>query len=114
MQYSIHVRARVDLVLTKCGYGMCSEIVAHRTPFMYVPRPGFFEEAYLLKNMVQPAGIPAVEMPWDMFKAGRWAEYVEKVGGVDARGVGPSLDGHIRAAEAVETLLSKLYGKNHC
>lgn len=42
------VRA-ADVVVSKTGYGMVSEAIAHRTPFLYVPRADFGESPYLAR-----------------------------------------------------------------
>jgi hypothetical protein len=43
--------ASVDLVLGKCGYGTVAECVVNGTPLLYIPRPDWPEEAYLLDWM---------------------------------------------------------------
>lgn len=45
-----------DVVLGKCGYGTCSEVVAHGVPLVYVPRTGFAEEHGLITNLMEPYG----------------------------------------------------------
>ncbi|KAJ3269875.1 hypothetical protein HDV01_000837 [Terramyces sp. JEL0728] len=65
-----------DVVLGKCGYGVCSETLASKTPLLYVSRPQFIEEAGLLKMM----GKLAIEMPLDKFQSGKWSAFVEEAG----------------------------------
>ncbi|KAJ3319126.1 hypothetical protein HDV06_006685 [Boothiomyces sp. JEL0866] len=69
-----------DVVLGKCGYGVCSETLASRTPLLYVSRPQFIEEVGLIKMM----GDLAIEMPLDKFQSGNWSSYVEKAGRISA------------------------------
>ncbi|KAI8818969.1 uncharacterized protein EV422DRAFT_536119 [Fimicolochytrium jonesii] len=64
-----------DVVLGKCGYGTCSEVVAHNVPLVYVPRSGFAEEEGLVENLMKPYGC-SVEMPQSDFYKGNWAEYI--------------------------------------
>ncbi|KND01433.1 uncharacterized protein SPPG_03238 [Spizellomyces punctatus DAOM BR117] len=65
----------VDVVVGKCGYGTCSEVVAHQVPLVYVPRSGFAEEQGLIENMMRPYGY-AVEMPQQDFYRGHWTPHI--------------------------------------
>ncbi|KAJ3172764.1 hypothetical protein HDU87_007852 [Geranomyces variabilis] len=64
-----------DVVVGKCGYGTCSEVVAHGVPLVYVPRSGFAEEVGLVDNLMTVHGY-AVQMPQGDFYAGRWQDYI--------------------------------------
>ncbi|KAJ3077887.1 hypothetical protein HK102_004899, partial [Quaeritorhiza haematococci] len=66
-----------DVVLSKCGYGMCSEVVAHSKPLIYVPRPSFVEEPGLLRNLMEPYG-HALKLEQTDFWAGKWAGAIER------------------------------------
>ncbi|KAI9098789.1 hypothetical protein DFS34DRAFT_649493 [Phlyctochytrium arcticum] len=67
-----------DLILGKCGYGTCSEAVAHHKPFVYVSRLGFAEEEGLLQRLMRVHLGPAVvEMGREAFFGGQWEESVE-------------------------------------
>ncbi|KAI9333183.1 hypothetical protein DFJ73DRAFT_51455 [Zopfochytrium polystomum] len=96
----------VDVVAGKCGYSTCAEVVAHKVPFVYVPRPLFAEEEGLLKRMMAPFGM-AVEMPHKDFYAGTWAKYI--LAAFDLREQGPAseieLDGGLIAAVAAENIV---------
>lgn len=61
-----------DVVLGKCGYGICSEVVSSKTPLLYISRTGFAEEAGLIR-MVDQLG---VEMPKDDYTSGNWLPWV--------------------------------------
>ena len=67
----------VDVVMGKCGYGTCSEVVAFNRPFVYVSRPLFYEETGLLTNLMKPFG-RCLEMPVSDYKNGAWADYILK------------------------------------
>ncbi|KAJ3298142.1 hypothetical protein HK104_011135 [Borealophlyctis nickersoniae] len=96
----------VDVVVGKCGYGTCSEVVAHGVPLVYVPRPKFVEEQGLISNLMEPYGW-AVEMPQREFYEGRWKGFIleaarkKKEGrrGEEVRRIG--LDGDVKAAEVI-------------
>jgi hypothetical protein len=97
-----------DVILSKCGYGMCSETVAHHKPLVYVPRPLFVEEVGLLENLMHPYGI-AVELSQDDFYAGRWIESIQKA--YDLRSKKKKListDGDWVACEWIEELAVQL------
>ncbi|KAJ3208743.1 hypothetical protein HK099_008652 [Clydaea vesicula] len=68
-----------DVVLSKCGYGMCSETVAHKKALIYVPRPSFIEEQGLLDNLMKPYGF-ALEMSQADFYKGNWKSFIEVAG----------------------------------
>ncbi|KAI8821812.1 uncharacterized protein EV422DRAFT_433260 [Fimicolochytrium jonesii] len=92
-----------DVVMGKCGYGTCSEVVAHNVPLVYVPRSGFeTEEEGLVGNLMGPYG-HAVEMPQTDFYAGNWAGYIAKAAELRAQPVREQIahDGEILAAETV-------------
>ncbi|KAJ1549721.1 hypothetical protein HK096_010858 [Nowakowskiella sp. JEL0078] len=65
----------VDVVLGKCGYGMCSEVVAHKTPLIYVPRPDFIEEQGLISNLMEPYGYGIQMAQLDFYK-GNWKDHI--------------------------------------
>ena len=45
--------ASVDVVIGKCGYGTVAECVVNATPMLYIPRPDWPEEPYLVEWMEQ-------------------------------------------------------------
>ncbi|KAJ1553573.1 hypothetical protein HK405_007524, partial [Cladochytrium tenue] len=97
--------AAADVVAGKCGYSTCAEVVAHRVPFVYVPRPLFAEEQGLLERMMRPFGM-AVEMPHSDFYNGLWSDYILAAHALAADGPRASLDcdGGDVAAVAVENI----------
>ena len=56
---------------------MCSEVVAHHKPLVYVHRTHFVEEQGLLTNLMEPFG-HAIEMQKNDFYCGNWAEDIER------------------------------------
>ncbi|KAJ3122484.1 hypothetical protein HK100_011980 [Physocladia obscura] len=74
-----------DVVVGKCGYGTCAEVVAHEIPLVYVPRPVFVEEVGLVDNLMKPFGI-GVEMSQKDFYAGNWTPHILKAFQLKAKG----------------------------
>ena len=62
--------AASDLVLTKPGYGICSECAANGIPLLGVERQGFAESPCLVEGMRRL--VPFRELPLEEFLAGRW------------------------------------------
>ena len=57
--------ASVDAVVSKAGYGLVGECLAHGTPLLYPPRTGFAEFAALHKALqAWPGGIVVTETDW--------------------------------------------------
>ncbi|KAJ3369037.1 hypothetical protein HDU91_000148 [Kappamyces sp. JEL0680] len=63
-----------DVVLGKCGYGICAEIKASNIPLLYICRHGFAEEL----GLVELIGDLGVEMPVEAFKSCSWREWITK------------------------------------
>ncbi|RJP21599.1 MAG: hypothetical protein C4527_23170 [Candidatus Omnitrophota bacterium] len=59
-----------DLVLTKMGYGIVTECIAHQTPMAYPPREDFPEHDVLVRESRQY--IPVLELASEDFFSGRW------------------------------------------
>ncbi|KAJ3357653.1 hypothetical protein HDU83_004808 [Entophlyctis luteolus] len=87
-----------DVVVGKCGYGTCAEVVAHDIPLVYVPRPAFVEEVGLINNLMKPFGM-IVEMPQEHFYSGRWAEHILEA--YELRRTGPLLKAKVGGEEVV-------------
>lgn len=80
--------AMADMVMTKLGYGTCSEALAcseSRTPIVYVPRKGFVEEPGLLRMMEDYGWVK--EMTSEQFMSGTWAKCVQELWGTYTREV---------------------------
>ncbi len=69
--------ASVDAVVSKAGYGLCGECLAHGTPLLYPPRPGFAEFAALHAALTDwPGGIFVRESDWNQ---AHFAPYLDLV-----------------------------------
>jgi L-arabinokinase len=66
--------AAADLVISKPGYGICSECAAAGTPILCVERAGF-RESPVLRDSVGKI-VPCREIPLSEFLAGRWEPFV--------------------------------------
>ena len=64
----------VDVVIGKCGYGICSEIYGFKKGLVYVKREGFKEE----EGLIELIGGLGVEMGREVFESGEWSEIVLK------------------------------------
>ncbi|KAJ3162287.1 hypothetical protein HDU86_004767 [Geranomyces michiganensis] len=97
-----------DVVVGKCGYGTCSEVVAHGVPLVYVPRSGFAEEVGLVDNLMTAHGY-AVQMPQEDFYAGRWQKYILKAEALKATKTPQPIanDGEIAAANFVVSVAAR-------
>ena len=61
-----------DAVLSKPGYSMVAEVLANRTPIVYVPRKDFVEDPVLI-NGLKDFGV-CEELSQQDFYAGQWQE----------------------------------------
>ncbi|KAJ3406525.1 hypothetical protein HDU80_011022 [Chytriomyces hyalinus] len=95
-----------DVVVGKCGYGTCSEVIAHNVPLVYVPRPAFVEEEGLVHNLMKPFGM-STEMPQKDFYAGKWSEYILRAFRLKEHGPGAKirLDGAAVAVNHIEDIV---------
>ncbi|KAJ3224948.1 hypothetical protein HDU81_008241 [Chytriomyces hyalinus] len=95
-----------DVVVGKCGYGTCSEVIAHNVPLVYVPRPAFVEEEGLVHNLMKPFGM-STEMPQKDFYAGKWSEYILKAHRLKEHGPAAKirLDGAAVAVNHIEDIV---------
>ncbi|TPX33869.1 hypothetical protein SmJEL517_g03358 [Synchytrium microbalum] len=94
-----------DVVLGKAGYGLCSEVVAHNKPLLYIKRSGWAEESGLI-NMMNSYG-HAVQMEYADFTAGRWKHTILKA--VELNQTSPRghlhTDGADKVVEVIEGLM---------
>ena len=92
------------------GYGMCSEVVAHEKPMIYVPRTGFVEEEGLLRLLHQHGY--AIELEQQDFYQGKWHKQLDiayKQGHVTiAKRVKIGNDGDLVAADKILELYSSI------
>jgi len=63
-----------DIVISKPGYGIVSDCIAHKTPLLYTERDGFLEAEVLTKNLNDY--ISAVLIPQNDLFGGKWNDYV--------------------------------------
>lgn len=100
----VDVMAACDAVIGKPGYGTCAEALAHRRPFLYVPRPDYPENAALVDGMTR-LGV-AAPLSREDFQAGRWRPALEALLEAPAHWADLPLDGAefiaLRLGELVE------------
>ncbi|KAI9326836.1 hypothetical protein BDR26DRAFT_1013063 [Obelidium mucronatum] len=94
-----------DVVVGKCGYGTCAEVVAHGVPLVYVPRPAFVEEVGLINNIMKPFGM-GVEMSQKDFYAGNWANSILQAHSLKMKGpvLSVKMNGERVAVDCVESI----------
>ncbi|KZW02889.1 hypothetical protein EXIGLDRAFT_664914 [Exidia glandulosa HHB12029] len=68
--------AIADVLMGKLGYSTCAECVDSCTPFVFVPRPLFLEEAGL-RILIQTRGV-GLEMTREQYESGDWATLVQQ------------------------------------
>jgi len=93
------VVAAVDGVITKPGYGIVADCLAHGTPVAYTDR-GFFPEYEILVEAVA-AKLPSVHMPSEDLYAGRWEEALRALQALPPRGEVVAGDGASVCARAI-------------
>ena len=69
-QFHVDLVDTVDVVIGKCGYGLCSEILHCKKPFLAVDRKGNPETAVLKKIMKK--SVPYREISEEQFFNGEW------------------------------------------
>lgn len=68
--------AAADVVLGKPGYGLASECLTLRTPFVMIDRPEFRETPVLMKDFLRSGH--GARMSLDDFFSGNWAEPLDR------------------------------------
>lgn len=66
-----------DVVVTKPGYGIVAECLAHRTPLLYTPRGNFREQALLVEGLHRHGR--GVEIDNDRLRRGDWHHALEQL-----------------------------------
>lgn len=89
-----------DIVVGKPGYGMVSECIANRKPFVYTSRGDFAEYPPLVKEMKKY--LPCVFIPHEDLFSGKWCDYLERAISLPWPRNTLRIDG---AAEAAERIL---------
>ena len=70
-----------DVAVSKPGYGIVSEIIANRTPLLYIARDDFIEYDVLVDGL-QRFSVSEL-LPRERFLAGNWLAYLEQLLGRD-------------------------------
>lgn len=65
-----------DLIITKPGYGIITDCLAHKKPLIYTDR-GRFLEYNVLKSWLDDY-YPSVFMPQNHLREGKWESYIKK------------------------------------
>jgi L-arabinokinase len=94
-----------DLLLAKPGYGVASECVLHRTPFVGIERPGFRETPVLMGQL--SAFGPCAELSLGDFFDGRWTGAIREALDSTAAWVDVAEDGARVVAERILALIGK-------
>jgi L-arabinokinase len=63
-----------DIVISKYGYGIVSDCVAHRKPMLVPPRTGFREDEVFRREA--PRYIPVAEITGADFQSGNWKDHL--------------------------------------
>ena len=100
--YEDLVRA-ADVVISKPGYGIVSEIIAHRVPLLYTSRGDFAEYPFLVEALKQWATCEFI--PLEDLLAGELAPYLESLLARERHWPAVSLNGAQVAAEKILDLL---------
>ncbi len=101
-QYEDLVRA-VDMVVTKPGYGIVADVIAHRLPILYTDRGDFSEYSRLVEAMSDCA--TAEYIPQSELLSGNIEPYLTRLLSKTAHWPTVGLDGALVAAEKVLAVL---------
>lgn len=102
-QYEDLVRA-VDVVVTKPGYGMVADVLAHRVPILYTDRGEFPEYEFLVQALNELT--TADFIPQDQLLSGNIAPYLKRLLGKQPNWPSVPLDGARVATEKIVALLT--------
>jgi len=92
-----------DVVISKPGYGLVSEILANRTPLLYTSRDDFAEYEYLVRGLSEFA--VAKMLPREEFLEGNWENYLKKLLSSPEHWKEIAIDGTEVAAEEILSLI---------
>ncbi len=95
----------VNAVITKPGYGIVSDCLAHRTPMIYCDRGDFPEYPILVEAM--EAHLPTVYMPSKDLVEGRWEAAVQSIPAAPSPERPIRTDGARVCAERILRLLTR-------
>lgn len=91
--------AAMDAVVTKPGYGVSSECIAHGVPMLYTDRGDFPEYPVLVE--VLKSHIPCAHIPSDELRAGLWGPYLDALRSMERPDRVMGLDGADVCAERI-------------
>jgi len=92
-----------DVVVSKLGYGIVADCLAHCRPLVYIPREDFVEHEVLVEG-INRCGV-ASELSYEDFLQGNWQEALDEVSLKSWRSEGIALNGAEVAAEHVLGML---------
>lgn len=93
----------VDVVVTKPGYGIIADCVAHDTPLLYTSRGRFAEYPVLVSEM--PRYLRCAFIDHDALLSGRWREPLDRLGSAAAPQERPATDGASLIADMIEQVV---------
>jgi UDP-N-acetylglucosamine:LPS N-acetylglucosamine transferase len=94
--------AAADVVVTKPGYGIVSECVAHQTAMLYTSRGHFREYDHMVEQM--PVLLRCRFIPQEDLFAGRWKDALGALLGQPPAPRQVPTDGATHAAAAIQAL----------
>ena len=95
--------AAADVVVSKPGYGIVSECVANRTPFLYTSRGRFAEYEVMLAEM--PRMLRCRHIEQEDLLAGNWRDAIEALLAQEEPPERPRVDGASVVAAAILGML---------
>ena len=96
-----------DLVVSKPGYGIVSEIIANRVPLLYTSRTDFIEYPVLVKGLEDYA--VSQHLPYEDFVAGNWDESLKRILHCEDHRPDFAVDGADKAAEGILDFMTSNY-----
>jgi L-arabinokinase len=93
-----------DAVITKPGYGIVAECLAHQTPVLYTPRGNFREQAVLVEGLHRYGR--AVEIDNKRLRCGEWQEALARLRSLPQPAESLTTDGAEVAADRLAGLLA--------
>lgn len=99
----VDVVAAADAVITKPGYGIVSDCLAHGTPIIYTDR-GFFPEYEILVREMEKH-VTTVYMPSQDLYSGAWERYIQRMETSPRRSGRVRADGARVCAQSILALL---------
>ncbi|MBN1541735.1 hypothetical protein JW992_06280, partial [candidate division KSB1 bacterium] len=93
------VLAAADVVIAKPGYGIVSDVLANRTPILYIPRRDFSEDPILCRALDEQA--VSARMNHKEFMEGQWRRALKKLEERDQRWTPLDLQGAEQIADRV-------------